>query len=61
MRTILLSLLFAASAMPVFGQSLGRHDLVVGVPAPLIGAGLPLVVLVGGAWVCYRILKKHRR
>ena len=60
MRTILLSLLFALGTIPAFGQVLGRHDI-VGVPAPLIGAGLPLVLLVGGAWVCYRILKKHRR
>jgi hypothetical protein len=41
-------------------SALGR-DEIHGAPAPLIGAGFPLVVIVGGAWVGYRFVKRRRQ
>jgi len=57
---LFLAVLFAVQAMPAFAEILGRHDI-QGVPAPLIGAGLPIAIIVGGAWVGYRALKRRRR
>jgi hypothetical protein len=33
----------------------------MGVPAPIVGAGLPLLVLAAGAYVAVRVIRARRR
>jgi uncharacterized membrane protein len=62
MRQILLAIVFVMAAMPAFADIVGwttTEETHHSAPAPLIGAGLPVAMIVGGAWIGYRLLKRR--
>ena len=71
MRIILLSICFCFAMLPALAQNQGgnnqgqnnnnqggggRH----GAPAPLIGAGIPVMLVAGGVWLGRKLLKRKR-
>ena len=65
MRHILWAVVFVMVALPALADTVGwittGEETHHAAPAPLIGAGLPIAIIVGGAWVGYRALKRRRR
>jgi hypothetical protein len=63
MHQISLAIVFVMAAMPAFADTVGwittGEETHHGAPAPLIGAGLPVAMIVGGAWIGYRLLKRR--
>ena len=62
MRQMLL-IVFVMGALPAFADTAGwittGEETHHPAPAPLIGAGLPIAIIVGGAWLGYRALKRR--
>jgi hypothetical protein len=62
MRQILLALVAVMAALPALADTVGwitsGETTYHAAPAPLIG-GLPVALIVGGAWIGYRLLKRR--
>jgi hypothetical protein len=61
MRTFLMSIMFAMAASPVLAAVATPNVFrPVAAPAPLIGAGIPVALVVGGALLVSRFVKKRK-
>jgi hypothetical protein len=62
MKAVLLAIWICLLALPAFAQldDLARHRH-HGAPAPIIGAGIPAALAIGGVWLGRKLLRRRKR
>ena len=61
MKAALLAIGFCFSALPAFAQAIDAARHYHGAPAPIIGAGIPALLGVGGVWLGRKLLRRRKR
>jgi hypothetical protein len=61
MKAVLLTAWICLGAFPAFAQLVDAAHRHHGAPAPLIGAGIPALVVVGGVLLGRKLLRRRKR
>jgi hypothetical protein len=61
MKAALLAIWICLGPFPAFAQLVDAAHRHHGAPAPIIGAGIPAALAIGGVWLGRKLLRRRKR